>query len=229
MLEHVHRLQDRSILLPFLTRLAIAAGDHALARRAAEAIDPDPARTPPPPLLATARHCHGLLDADAALVLAGADTFRALGRPVELAWALEDVAVILAHHGDLAAARAAYTEAAEHYTALGADWDALRADTRLRPHGILRRRRRPQRPATGWDALTPAELKVAYLVADGLANPDIAGRLFLSRGTVAVHVHRILAKLGARSRAEIAREAASRPGAPPTPARPAAAPDASTA
>jgi DNA-binding CsgD family transcriptional regulator len=142
---------------------------------------------------------------------------------------LEDAAVLLAEQGDLPAARAAYAEAVEHHTALGADWDLLRMDTRLRPYGLQRPRRRRQRPATGWDALTPAELKVAYLVADGLANPDSAARLFLSRGTVAVHVHRILAKLGARSRAEIAREAAGHGAAAHAPTRPAPASDASTA
>jgi DNA-binding NarL/FixJ family response regulator len=148
---------------------------------------------------------------------------------VELAWALEDAAVLLAEQADLPAARAAYAEAIEHYTALGADWDALRADTRLRRYGIRRQRRRRQRPATGWDALTPAELRVAYLVADGLANPDVAARLFLSRGTVEVHVSRILAKLGARSRVEIARAAAGRAAAAPTPTQPAPASDVSTA
>lgn len=57
-----------------------------------------------------------------------------------------------------------------------------------------------------WDALTPTEQKVAHLVADGLSNPDIAAELFLSRNTVQTHVSHILAKLGARSRAEVARE-----------------------
>jgi DNA-binding NarL/FixJ family response regulator len=141
---------------------------------------------------------------------------------------------VLAEREDLPAARAAFAEALEHYTALRADWDVLRADTRLRPYGIQRPRRRRPRPAAGWDALTPTELKVAYLVADGLANPDIAARLFLSRRTVEVHVSHILAKLGARSRVEIAREAAAHPPAADQPVastadRPAATPDASTA
>jgi DNA-binding NarL/FixJ family response regulator len=48
---------------------------------------------------------------------------------------------------------------------------------------------------------------VGKLVATGISNPDIAGQLFLSRNTVQTHVSHILAKLGARSRAEIARAA----------------------
>ncbi len=67
------------------------------------------------------------------------------------------------------------------------------------------------RPATGWDALTPTEVKVAYLVADGQSNPGVAAALFLSRNTVQTHVSHILAKLGARSRAEIIREAVRHP------------------
>jgi DNA-binding NarL/FixJ family response regulator len=47
---------------------------------------------------------------------------------------------------------------------------------------------------------------VAELVATGISNPDIASRLFLSRNTVQTHVSHILAKLGARSRAEIIRQ-----------------------
>jgi DNA-binding NarL/FixJ family response regulator len=59
----------------------------------------------------------------------------------------------------------------------------------------------------------PAEVKVAYLVADGPSNPDVAAALFLSRNTVQTHVSHILAKLSARSRAEIIREAVRHPAA----------------
>jgi DNA-binding NarL/FixJ family response regulator len=45
---------------------------------------------------------------------------------------------------------------------------------------------------------------VARLVADGLPNPAIARRLYLSRPTVASHVAHILTKLGFASRAQIA-------------------------
>jgi len=66
------------------------------------------------------------------------------------------------------------------------------------------------RPGTGWEALTPAEVKIALLVAEGSSNPEIADLLFLSPRTVQTHVSHILAKLGLRSRSEIAREAARR-------------------
>ena len=52
--------------------------------------------------------------------------------------------------------------------------------------------------------LTPRELEVAALVAEGLDNAEIASRLTLSRPTIAGHVAKILKKLGAKSRVQIA-------------------------
>jgi DNA-binding CsgD family transcriptional regulator len=161
-----------------------------------------------PRQLAADARVRGLLADDPAQLLAAADSFRPICRPLALAATLEDAAESYARHGDPAAARVPYAEASDIYAGLGACWDLLRADSRLRPLGV-RRPRRPRRPATtGWGALTPTELAVARLVADGLPNPEIAAHLFLSRRTVEVHVSHILAKLGARSRIEIARHAA---------------------
>ncbi len=50
-----------------------------------------------------------------------------------------------------------------------------------------RARGRRGRPATGWSSLTPTELEVVRLVAEGLTNPQIGARLFMSRGTVKTH------------------------------------------
>jgi DNA-binding NarL/FixJ family response regulator len=52
--------------------------------------------------------------------------------------------------------------------------------------------------------LTPRELEVLRLVADGCTNREIAGTLFMSEKTASVHVSRILAKLGVRGRVEAA-------------------------
>jgi predicted ATPase/DNA-binding CsgD family transcriptional regulator len=60
------------------------------------------------------------------------------------------------------------------------------------------------RPTSGWSSLSPTELTVAGLVADGLANPDIARRMFISRSTVKTHLAHIYAKLGTSSRTELA-------------------------
>jgi DNA-binding CsgD family transcriptional regulator len=55
-----------------------------------------------------------------------------------------------------------------------------------------------------WEALTDAERRVAHLVAAGLANREVAERLFLSRYTVETHLKHVFAKLGVSSRAELA-------------------------
>jgi DNA-binding CsgD family transcriptional regulator len=65
-----------------------------------------------------------------------------------------------------------------------------------------------KRPSAGWAALTPTELDVVRLVAQGLTNPEIAKRLFIARNTVKVHLTHIFSKLGVSARAELAAEAA---------------------
>jgi predicted ATPase/DNA-binding NarL/FixJ family response regulator len=67
-----------------------------------------------------------------------------------------------------------------------------------------------KRPAFGWDSLTPTELEVVRNVAQGLTNPDIARRLFVSRSTVKAHLAHIFAKLGVSTRAELAAQATRR-------------------
>jgi DNA-binding NarL/FixJ family response regulator len=52
--------------------------------------------------------------------------------------------------------------------------------------------------------LTPRELEVARLVAEGLRNRVIAERLFISEGTVKIHLHNIYEKLGIKGRLELA-------------------------
>jgi predicted ATPase/DNA-binding NarL/FixJ family response regulator len=55
-----------------------------------------------------------------------------------------------------------------------------------------------------WELLTAREREVAGLVAMGLTNKDIAGRLFVSKRTVDAHLEHILSKLGYNSRVQVA-------------------------
>jgi predicted ATPase/class 3 adenylate cyclase/DNA-binding CsgD family transcriptional regulator len=63
-----------------------------------------------------------------------------------------------------------------------------------------------KRPSSGWASLTPTELDVARLVRDGLANKEIAARLFISPRTVQTHLTHIYTKLGIGSRVQLAQE-----------------------
>ncbi len=65
-----------------------------------------------------------------------------------------------------------------------------------------------KRPASGWASLTPTELDVVGLVSEGLANSDIAARLFISPRTVQTHLTHVYTKLGLTSRVQLAQEAA---------------------
>jgi DNA-binding CsgD family transcriptional regulator len=70
-----------------------------------------------------------------------------------------------------------------------------------------RGRGKRKRPSTGWESLTPTELEVVKLVAEGLSNPQIAERMFISRKTVTTHLSHVFAKLDLPSRAALSAEA----------------------
>jgi predicted ATPase/DNA-binding CsgD family transcriptional regulator len=73
------------------------------------------------------------------------------------------------------------------------------------PYARRSRGARGRGGSSGWDALTDMEAKVARLAADGLNNREIGERLFISRGTVKVHLSRAFHKLGVANRVELAR------------------------
>ena len=103
------------------------------------------------------------------------------------------------------------TEAREHlrgalgvFHAIGAEPWERRAQTELRASGA--RLRRPD--TSPRDELTPQELQVALVVADGVTNREAAARLFLSPKTIEVHLSRAYRKLGVRTRTELSRRIA---------------------
>ena len=94
-------------------------------------------------------------------------------------------------------------------------YDAARAQgTELSTEDALewaRRARGPRtRPPGGWDSLTPTEARVVELVAEGLTNPQIGERMFISAGTVKTHVAHIFGKLELHSRTVLGAQAVER-------------------
>ncbi len=83
---------------------------------------------------------------------------------------------------------------------LGAARDADAAAAFLRSLGVMAARSGPR----GVGLLTKREREVLGLLGEGLSNPEIAERLFVSRKTVEHHVARVLSKLNLRGRAEAA-------------------------
>ncbi len=117
----------------------------------------------------------------------GARPFLALSR-LGLAQALAEL-------GSLAEARALAAQAASEFRALDLPPRLESADRLLRRIGVQER---------AADPLSPRESEVVSLVAQALTNREIATRLVLSERTVETHVRSVLAKLGLRTRTEIA-------------------------
>lgn len=96
-------------------------------------------------------------------------------------------------------ADAAITTARELFVSLGATASVARCDRELKAGGLNQ-----VRETNDGIELTPQEEAVTTLVARGLTNRDVAAELFVSPKTVQYHLTRIYAKLGVRSRAELA-------------------------
>jgi DNA-binding CsgD family transcriptional regulator len=206
--EELEEIED---LLPDAVRLATSIGDLDTARDLAGRAAGLAAESTIPHRQANALYCAALAGHDAARLLNAAERYREAGRILPRARALEAAAENFVGDGDRDQARAAFTQAVEIYNSLGAAADVARLQARFRAHGIRRGPHTKHRQAqSGWDSLTPTEIKVAALVEKGLTNPEIAARLFLSPRTVATHVSHILKKLDVHSRIDIAREAALR-------------------
>ena len=209
--ENAEELDEIEDLLADGVRLATKVGDTAAALALAERAVALADDTEIPHRQANALYCQGLVNHDAGRLLKAAEHYRAARRPLLGAKALEAAAGAFVDSGDRAPARDAFSRAVDLYASLGAARDVARLQARFREHGIRRGPHAKHRQAQhGWDSLTPAEVTVAALVEQGLSNPQIADKLFLSRKTVATHVSHILGKLGVRSRIDVAREAAGR-------------------
>jgi DNA-binding CsgD family transcriptional regulator/tetratricopeptide (TPR) repeat protein len=209
--SNTEELEEIEDLLADGVRLAIETGELDTAKTFASHAAALAAESEIPHRQANALYCRGLLEHDATRLLAAGRRYEEASRPLMTAKAFEAAASEFIRADDRTQARDAFSRAVEVYTTLGAAADVARVQAEFRGHGIRRGPHSKHRRAhSGWDSLTPTEIKVAAFVEEGLSNPEIAARLLLSRRTVATHVSHILKKLGVNSRTDIAREAALR-------------------
>ena len=153
-------------------------------------------RSPADSAAGAALLCRGLVERDPDLALAAVATIprrprcgrtspRAAKTPPELLAAAgrRDEAVALLH------------EAAAIHADIGRQLPTpTRVDAALRQLGVRRPRRRRHAAAFGWESLTPTEIDVSRLVADGLTNPEIGARLYISRRTVETHLSHVFTR-----------------------------------
>lgn len=152
--------------------------------------------------LVTTRRCgallqlrEGLLDAGVAGLRAAADAYGDLGLGFAQARTLRTVGRALRRAKKTGSARRAFEESAAVFARLGcAGW----AEATLAEAAAL-----AGRSAAG-GGLTPSERRVVDLAVNGLSNNEIAGQLFVSVHTVEEHLSRTYAKLGIRSRGQLA-------------------------
>jgi DNA-binding CsgD family transcriptional regulator len=192
-------------LAPWLARTALAAGHPELAATAARTSQALASAHPQfPALAAAAAHSAGLTRHDPARLAHAAARHP---DPWARASAAEDLAVLHDRDGDRDQAIGHLKQALGGYRQVGADRDQARIRRRLRHLGIRRRHwaTPPARPVTGWDSLTGTEQAVARLVAEGLNNNQVAGRMYISTHTVAHHLRQAFRKLSIASRVELTR------------------------
>jgi DNA-binding CsgD family transcriptional regulator len=135
------------------------------------------------------------------LLREAAETLSRSPSALELARTLTEYGTALARGGQRASAREPLGQAMDMAARCGAQPLARRAREELRAIGARPRRER----LTGIESLTPGELGVARLAAQGLTNRQIAQALFVSAKTVGTHLGHIYDKLAVNNREDLAR------------------------
>jgi len=96
-------------------------------------------------------------------------------------------------------ARAQLRTAYDMFAAMGMEAFAERAGRELQATGEAARKRSV---ATDEQELTAQEAQIARMARDGLTNPEIAARMFISARTVQYHLRKVYTKLGIESRSQ---------------------------
>jgi DNA-binding CsgD family transcriptional regulator len=205
----------RTPLLAISVQAEIGRGDLAAARLAAAELAATAERSDSPALhgdaqLAAGRVALAQNDPGFAVTCFGAAerSFDRAERPLPAAVAALELARALAASGQRADAIVEARRASGTLTRLGADHVADQAAAVLRELGDATRVRSFDHVAAV-GSLTRREAEVLALIREGLTNPQIGERLYISAKTAEHHVGRVLVKLGVKSRAEAAAVATS--------------------
>lgn len=222
--DHLRRLFDphdvasmppvRSWALADLADAGVHSGHHAAVAAIVASQEPVAAQSRSPALLAALALARPLVASDddaEALFQEGLGGDHA-AQPLVRARLLLAYGAWLRRRRRVAESRAPLRAARETFGALGIPTWAERARQELRASGETSRRR----DLDARDELTPQEVQIAQLAAEGLTNREIGQRLYLSHRTVGSHLYRIFPKLGVTSRAELRRVLPGLEGEPVT-------------
>jgi DNA-binding NarL/FixJ family response regulator len=183
-----------------LVEVATRTGNDPAARKATDLLRAWASQVGAPWALALVARCTGLIEPDSDSHFTEAlDLHAKGGRPFDTARTELLYGETLRRRRRRADARRYLTAAHETFERLGARPWADQASNELRATGVTARKRDP----SSVNQLTPQELQIARLVAEGATNRAIAGQLFLSPRTVDYHLHKVFTKLGLTSRAEL--------------------------
>jgi DNA-binding CsgD family transcriptional regulator len=171
--------------------------------RVVDVWEADAARVAREWVLAQAIRCRGLVAAAegevaraSSLLDRALEEHKKVGDPFGTARALLGLGIVRRRARKKMAAREAIQAALDGFEQLGAANWVEKAQSEL---GRIGGRRREE-------GLTPTERRVAALVAEGRTNREVAAALFVTERTVASHLSHVYAKLGVRSRTELARQ-----------------------
>jgi DNA-binding CsgD family transcriptional regulator len=200
--DHAYHLFFCGWAVADLAEAAAAVGAHEEARALIAPVEAIEAKMHGPLLRAELGVAGALLADDSQ----APDVFAEALAAIEAPWPYHRGRLLLAHGSWLrrrrrvAESRRPLRAARDLFDTLGFEPAAERARQELRASGETSRRRVPE----AWDQLSPQELQIARLAADGLTNREIGQQLYLSHRTVASHLYRVFPKLGVTSRSQLA-------------------------
>ncbi|TCN35470.1 regulatory LuxR family protein [Kribbella orskensis] len=195
--------------------IGTAAGEPKFARQAVDLAELGAERNPGViSFEGLALNLRGRAEDDLALVARSAEVLASSPRPALLAVGAASYGRALLAAGDRDAGMVQLDRAWDVYHAMGSLDSRNGVEATMRRAGARRTKwdQSTARPATGWEALTDAEQRVAKLIAAGHTNKSAASTLGISINTVGTHLRAVFAKLGIQSRVQLANTLNAHPG-----------------